>query len=265
MASAESLNNLSGKKLNRNLVLFSIVIPARNEAGDLPKTLAGIVKVLDKAAVPFEIIVVNDHSRDNTLEVLDKFIKQDPRVKLVNNRFAPGYGYAVRCGLEVFKGEVVAILMADASDDPQDIIKYYEKIIQGYECVFGTRFSKQSKIVNYPWPKLVLNRLGNFFIQVFFRLAYNDVTNAFKCYSREAVEGISPLMASRFNLTVEMPLKAILRGYKWCVVPVNWLGRKKGISKWKIEEMGSKYLITILSLWRERLCAGRHRSFGSSQ
>lgn len=237
-----------------NLALsLSIVIPARNEAGNLPGTLNKIIKVLDQAAIPFEIIIVDDHSNDNTNEVLTRIAKQDARVKPVKNIYQPGYGYAVRCGLEVFKADAAVIFMADASDDPEDIIKYHKKIIQGHECVFGTRFSRQSKILNYPGHKLILNRLGNLFIQILFGLPYNDVTNAFKCYSRKTLAGISPLVSGRFNLTVEMPLKAVIRGYKWCVIPVNWYGRKKGISKWKIKELGSGYLFTLLYLWLEKL------------
>lgn len=233
-------------------LFLSIVIPARNEAGNLPYTINIIIKVLGKTAIPFEIIIVDDYSSDNTVEVINCIAQQDARVKLVKNIYALGYGCAVRRGLEVFKGEAVAIFMADSSDDPEDIVKYYNKIIQGYACVFGTRFCSQSKIINYPWPKLILNRLGNFFIQALFWLPYSDVTNAFKCYSRKAIEGIFPLVSNRFNLTVEMPLKAVMGGFKWCVVPVNWTGRKKGVSKWKIEEIGSGYLFIILYLWLKK-------------
>jgi dolichol-phosphate mannosyltransferase len=220
---------------------------------NLPNTLNKIIKVLDKAAIPLEIVVVNDHSNDKTAEIISHIAEQDTRVKLVENTYAPGYGYAVCRGLEVFKGDVVVISMADSSDDPEDIVKYYEKIIEGYECVFGTRFCSQARVINYPWHKFILNRFGNLFIQILFLLPYNDVTNAFKCYSRKAIEGMSPLISCHFNLTVEMPLKAIIRGYKWCVVSTNWYGRDNGVSKWNIKEMGSRYLFIILYLWLEKL------------
>ena len=233
--------------------LLSILIPAHNEAGNLPITIQKIVETLDKAAIPFEVIVVNDHSRDKTAEVITLMSKEDPRIKLVNNTCSKGFGYAVRRGLEVFNGDAVVIVMADLSDDPEDIIKYYKIMLKGYECAFGTRFCRKAKILNYPWHKLILNRLGNFFIQLLFWLPYNDVSNAFKCYSRQAIEGLSPLISCHFNITVEMPLKAITRGYKWCVVPTNWQGRAKGISKFKIKEMGSRYMFIILYLWLEKL------------
>jgi dolichol-phosphate mannosyltransferase len=135
-------------------------------------------------------------------------------------------------------------------------------ICKGHECVFGTRFCRRAKVAGYPFHKLILNRLGNLFIQVLFWLPYNDISNAFKCYSRNAVEGMMPLISSHFNLTVEMPLKAAIRGYKWTVVPVNWSGRQKGISKFIIKEMGSRYLFIVLCLWLEKILSRNdyHRS-----
>ena len=249
-------------KSEKSKPLLSIIIPARNEARNLPNTLQKIIDVLDKALIPLEIIVVNDHSRDNTTKIINKISEEDPRVKLVANTYPRGIGYSVRQGLEIFSGDAVVIVMADSSDYPQDIVKYYKLILKGYECVFGTRFCRQAKVINYPWHKLILNRLGNLFIQLLFWLPYNDVSNAFKCYSRKAIEGISPLISYHFNLTVEMPLKAIIRGYKWCVVPTNWYGRDKGVSKWNIKEMGSRYMFIILYLWLEKSLSRKdyHRS-----
>jgi dolichol-phosphate mannosyltransferase len=233
--------------------LLSILLLAHNEAKNLLATTKKIVAVLDRAAIPLEVVVVNDHSKDNTTEIIKEISKEDPRIKLIENKYPNGYGYALRCGLEAFTGDAVVIAMADASDDPADIIKYYTMICRGYECVFGTRFCNKARVINYPLLKLVLNRLGNLFIQTLFWIPYNDITNAFKCYSRTAIEGMSPLISCHFNLTVEMPLKAIIRGYKWTVVPTNWFGRTGGISKWHIQEMGSRYLFIILYLWLEKL------------
>ncbi len=232
---------------------LSILMPARNEAENLPVTIQKIAVALDAAHVPFEIIVINDHSEDNTAKIIKQISESDPRCKITDNPYLPGYGYAVRRGLEIYKGDAVVIVMADLSDDPQDIVKYYKLICKGNDCVFGTRFCRQAKITGYPPHKLILNRLGNLFIQALFWLPYNDVSNAFKRYSRKVIEGITPLISAHFNLTVEIPLKAIIRGYKWTVVPTNWHGRQKGVSKFKIKEMGSRYLFIILYLWLEKM------------
>lgn len=242
--------------------LLSIIIPARNEAENLSATILNIADVLDKASIPWEIIVASDYSHDNTVQIINQMAQKDSRIKVLENTYPAGYGFAVLRGLEVYTGDAVVIVMADSSDDPYDIVNYYKKIFEGYECVFGTRFCKKAKLINYPWNKFILNRLGNLFVQMLFLLPYNDITNAFKCYSRSAIDGMMPLVSRHFNLTVEMPLKAIIRGYKWCVVPTNWYGRTKGISKWKIQEMGSRYMFTLLYLWLEKSLTKKdyHRS-----
>ena len=171
----------------------------------------------------------------------------------MNNSPPHGFGFAVKRGLENFRGEAVCIVMADLSDSPEDILKYYEKLKDGYECVFGSRFMRGSKVISYPKHKFVINRLANWFIKFLFRLDYNDITNAFKCYRREVIEGIQPILSHHFNLTVELPLKAIVRGYTYAKIPVSWTNREVGISKLKLQEMGSRYLFIVLYVFLESL------------
>ena len=233
--------------------MFSVIIPAHDEAANLSSAIPKIIDTLDKEMIPFEILVVDDHSRDDTERVIAALQAKEKRVRREANDYPQGYGFAVRCGLDAYKGDAAVIVMADSSDEPADIVKYYRKLQEGYDCVFGTRFSRQARLTGYPRHKLVLNRLGNRLIQLLFWLPYNDVTNAFKCYRRAAIDGIQPLISCHFNLTVEMPLKAIVRGYSWCVVPTDWHGREKGLSKWKIKELGSKYVFIILYVWFEKM------------
>jgi dolichol-phosphate mannosyltransferase len=232
---------------------LSIIIPARNEAKNLKATIPNIAKTLDAEKVPFEIIVVDDHSRDDTSRLVAALHEEDGRISRVANDYPPGYGFAVRKGLDVYNGDAAAIVMADGSDEPADIVKYCRVLEKGYDCAFGTRFSRHSKVTGYPRHKFIFNRLGNWFIQLLFWLPYNDVTNAFKCYRRTAIDGIKPLVSCHFNLTVEMPLKAIVRGYTWGVVSTNWYGREKGVSKWRIKEFGSRYMFIILYVWLEKM------------
>jgi dolichol-phosphate mannosyltransferase len=235
-------------------IKLSVVIPAHNEEGCIYNTVASLCKTFMQENIPYEILVINDHSSDNTEKVLVELVQNFQEVRwLANEKYPGGFGYAIRVGLENFSGDAVCVVMADASDEPRDIVKYYRKLQEGYECVFGTRFTRESLIVDYPRHKLVLNRLANWFIKFIFRLDYNDVTNAFKCYRREVIEGVSPLLSAHFNLTVELPLKAIVRGYTYTVVPTNWYNRKTGVSKLTIKEMGSRYLFIVLYILLEKL------------
>jgi dolichol-phosphate mannosyltransferase len=232
-------------------MLLSVVIPAHNEEGGLRKTVDAIDRTLNDAGIPHEILVVDDHSTDGTGEILEWLQTKYPSLRTVPNLRAAGFGNAVHTGLDEYRGDAVCLVMADASDDPQDIVAYYRKLEEGYECAFGSRFAGGGKVVDYPAHKLVLNRLANFFIQLIFGLRYNDVTGAFKCYRRAVIDGIRPILSHHFNITVELPLKAIVRGYSYHVTPIH--GRVTGVSKLRIREMGSRYLFIVLYVLLEKL------------
>ena len=226
---------------------LSIVIPAYNEQDSLPETLNTLYGRLQDAGIEHEIVVVNDKSKDNTLQVLETLAKDIPTLVYYTNTGANGYGSAVRFGLENFKGDCVAVMMADLSDSPDDLVAFYNKMVEGkYDCVFGSRFIKGGKVYDYPRHKLLLNRFVNNAVRVVFGIPYNDFTNAFKLFSRETIHGISPLLSPHFNLTLEMSLKALVRGYTFAVLPNSWRNRKHGTSNLKIKEMGSRYFFIFL-------------------
>ena len=231
---------------------LSIIVPAYNEEDCIESTTQLISERLERDKIDYEILVVNDNSKDNTEAVLQKINQENPRIRYINNYYPNGFGFAVRCGLENFSGDAVAVVMADNSDSPDNMVDYYYKLQEGYDCVFGSRFIKGGKVIDYPRHKLIVNRLANLFIQVLFGLKFNDTTNAFKIYRKEVIEGISPLLSHHFNLTVEMPLKAIVRGYSYTTIPITWRNRTTGISKLKLKEMGSRYLFIVLSIWLEK-------------
>ena len=231
---------------------LSLVMPARNEEGCIATTLERFTDVLTANAVEFEIVVVDDGSTDATADLVAAFSARHPQVVPVTNAGRHGFGMAIRYGLDHITGDAVAIVMADGSDSPEDLLKYYNKLLEGYDCVFGSRFIRGGSVVNYPRHKLLLNRMANGFIRILFGLTFNDITNAFKCYRREVIDGLQPLISPHFNLTVEMPLKALVRGYSYAVVPITWTNRAAGVSKLKLKEMGSRYLFIVLYLWLEK-------------
>ena len=227
---------------------LSVVIPAYNEAENLPDTLRAFYTELHAANIDHELLVINDNSKDNTTEVIQQLQQTIPTIRTIFNPPPHnGFGFAIRKGLENFNGDCVAIVMADLSDSPTDLIKFYNTmIVQKVDCVFGNRFTKGGKVIDYPRKKLFLNRFVNNIISFVFKIRYNDVTNAFKLYSRPAIEGLKPFMSPHFNLTVELPLKAIVRSYTYTIVPNSWQNRKHGTSNLKIREMGSRYFFIVL-------------------
>lgn len=239
---------------------LSVVIPARNEEETIAETVEALIRRLRAEGIEHEVIVVDDGSTDRTGEVLRALQERHPTLRCLCNGPPNGFGLAVRRGLERLTGDAVAIVMGDGSDDPEDVIRGFWRLHEGHECVFGSRFMRGGRTVGYPLHKLLLNRLANNFIRTLFALDYNDVTNAFKCYRREVIEGCRPLISKHFNLTVELPLKAIVRGYDYTVIPISWTNRKSGVSKLRIREMGSRYLFIVLYLFLEKhLSRGDYR------
>jgi len=235
-------------------VKLSVLIPAHNEAASIGSTANNLFAELDRNGIEHEILVINDHSTDQTEVVLQDLAKSIPTFRYLNNSQANGLGLAVRKGLECFSGDAVAVYMADGSDDPNDLVRFFRTMqSNNTDCVFGTRFSKESKLVGYPLLKLILNRGGNGLIRLLFGLRYNDVTNAFKGYRRNVIDGCRPFLSPHFNLTVEIPLKAVVRGYSYAVIPIRWRNRKTGVSALKIQEMGSRYLYIVLNIWLEKM------------
>lgn len=232
---------------------LSVVIPARNEAGNIGRALDVVRARLASDGIPYEIVVVDDGSSDETGAEVESRRRIDGNVLLVRNPGPNGFGRAVRLGLETFTGDAVVVMMADGSDDPEDLVTYYRILRDQAECAFGSRFVAGSEVVDYPRVKLLVNRAANLFIRMLFGTAYNDTTNAFKGYRREVIEGCQPLISPHFNLTVEIPLKAMVRGYTHKVVPIRWRNRKIGSSSLRLEEQGSRYMYIVLNVWLERL------------
>ena len=229
------------------MMKLSVVIPAHNEEGSIYETVTKLYSVLLQNKIQHEILVINDNSSDKTVLILKDLKRTIPTLIYFNNDGSNGFGFAVRYGLERFTGDCVAVMMADLSDSPDDLVKFYNTMCEGgYDCVFGSRFIKGGQVIDYPFLKKKINRLANFIVRISVGMKYNDATNAFKLYKKETIAGIKPFLAPHFNLTLELPLKAIVRGYSYIVLPNSWTNRKHGESKLKIKEMGSRYFFILL-------------------
>jgi dolichol-phosphate mannosyltransferase len=257
---------------NPPLRLLSVIIPARDEEGCIASTVEHLHLELELRGVPHEIIVMDDGSTDRTWPILQEeaqrlntsasvtqvsnsgFSPHEPRevLRAIRNPGPHGFGRAITLGLDAMNGDAAVIFMADESDDCRDVVRYWEKLNEGYDCVFGSRFMKGGGTIDYPPIKLFMNRMANAFVRFLFRHGLNDTTNAFKAYRKEVIDGIRPILSPHFNITVELPLKAIVRGYSFTVIPITWRNRRTGIAKLKIKEMGSRYLFIVLYVWLEK-------------
>ena len=236
---------------------LNIIIPLKNEDEQIEITINLLSEELKNLKKDFVITLIDDHSYDETWNLLNKLKQKYSNIQIYKNDYQPGYGNAVRCGIEKNKSEGVIFFMGDCSDNPKDIINYVDYLDQGFDCVFGSRFTKNSIVEGYPLLKLILNRIANNFIRLLFLIKYNDVTNAFKAYRKELLINFKPIVSRHFNINAELALKAISRGYKYKVIPISWFNRKKNISKFKIKEMQNRYIFTILYVWIEKVLLQR--------
>jgi dolichol-phosphate mannosyltransferase len=225
--------------------MLSVVIPAYNEAQTLGRSIQELTEALNSAGFEYELLVVNDGSSDGTEQKLIELETVYPALRHVNNEHKHGFGHAVRCGLSQYRGEAVAVVMADNSDSPQDLIAYYRMLQEGYQCAFGSRFVPGARVENYPRLKRMLNRLGNWLIGLLFRQRYGDFTNPFKCYRRSVIDGMQPLVSGQFNLAIEMSVKAVAQGATYAVIPTSWRNRDAGLSKFKVVSQSYLYLLTL--------------------
>jgi dolichol-phosphate mannosyltransferase len=231
---------------------LSVVIPARDEAGCIAATVEHLHLELRLHVVPHEIVVVDDGSTDPTWTILQDLHARIPECKPVQNNGEHGFGRAITFGFDQVTGDAVVVMMADESDDCRDVVRYWETLGEGWDAVFGSRFVRGGGVIDYPRHKLLLNRMANLFLRFLFHIPLNDFTNAFKAYRRRVIEGCRPFLSPHFNLTVELPLKTVVRGYSWTVIPITWRNRRAGKSKLKIKEMGSRYLFIALYCWLEK-------------
>lgn len=256
MSSDASMNPVSADEqlsaLPEKLTLLSIVIPARDEEGCIASTVKHLHLELKLHQVPHEIVVVDDGSTDRTWEILEELTASVPVLRPLKNTGEHGFGRAIVFGINQIHGDALVIMMADESDDCRDVVRYWNLLNEGWDCVFGSRFIRGGGVIDYPWLKLKLNRLANTFIRYLFRIRLNDTTNAFKAYRKTVIDGCRPLISPHFNLTVEIPLKAIVRGFSYTIVPITWRNRRSGLPKLKIKEMGSRYFFICMYLWLEK-------------
>jgi len=230
--------------------MLSIIIPLRNEIDNLENIKDNFDKNLKD--IKFEVILINDFSSDGTFQKANDIAKQSANFKVFDNK-KKGLGGAINLGIEKTIGDYICIMMADLSDDFDDLKNYYNKIKDNnLDAVFGSRFTKKSKVIDYPIQKLILNRIFNFFVSLIFWNKYNDYTNAFKIYKKTALLEIMPLISESFNIFLEIPLKIISRNYNYKIIPINWTGRKKGETKFKIKELRAKYLFTLIYCFIEK-------------
>ena len=235
---------------------ISVIIPAYNEEALIKSTIDNIHASLNRHAIIHEIIVIYETSQDNTESVLKNLQKNNSYLTIEKNKGLKGFGNSIQHGIELACGEYVAIMMGDGSDSPEDLISYFLKAEEGYDAVFGNRFMPGGSIIDYPLSKMLLNRLTNFILCFLFFTKYSDTTNAFKLYRRNVILKLKPYVSTHYNITVELPLKILTRGFNFAVLPNSWKNRSGVITGLKVTKLANRYCFSILYCLLEKLLLG---------
>jgi dolichol-phosphate mannosyltransferase len=237
---------------------LSVIIPVYNEEKNIQSTVIKLTK-LQKKINALKLIFIDDFSSDKTFEKISILSKKYSYISIYKNK-KKGLGSAIELGIKKSKFKYVAIFMADLSDSTKDLIRYYNEINNNkYDAVLGSRFIKYSKIKNYPFIKYFLNRIFNNFVKLVFLSDYNDFTNAFKIYKREVLNNLLPIVSENFNVFLEIPLKIISRKYKYQIISIDWQNRKAGKSNFKIKELGSMYIFTLIYCIIEKILLNKKK------
>lgn len=230
---------------------ISIIIPCRDEqenARIIAKNIQENCKYKN-----FEIVFINDFSQDKTEQVLIELSSKFKNISYFNNK-QKGLGGAIKLGLKQSTGDLITIMMADSADSITDLNTYIDLMKSTkFDAIFGSRFIKGSEIVDYPKIKLIINRLGNYLTKFFFMSDYNDFSNSFKIYRKDIFNHINPIVSEDFNIFLELPLKTITRGFTYKIIPIKYYNRTVGTAKFKIKELGSRYLFTMLYCFLEKI------------
>jgi dolichol-phosphate mannosyltransferase len=237
---------------------LSVIIPVYNEEQNAIKTINNLIK-LKKYIRKLEIIFIDDFSNDNTFKKIKKTSRKNYFIKVFQNK-KKGLGAAIEMGIKKSNHDFVCIFMSDSSDSISDLTSYYKIISKNnYDSVLGSRFLKKSKVKNYPLLKLILNRIFNNFVKFIFFSDYNDFTNAFKIYKKDVLKDLLPIVSENFNVFLEIPLKIISRHYTYKIIPINWKNRKIGSSNFKVKELSSMYIFTLLYCMIEKILLNKKK------
>ncbi len=235
---------------------ISIIIPVYNEELLIKSTIENIHSSLNRLSIIHEIIVIYDTCQDNTESILKNLQKNNSYLTVEKNKGLKGFGNSIQHGIEIARGEYVVLMMGDGCDDPEDLIRYYKKAEEGFDAVFGNRFMRGGSIIDYPLFKLLLNRLINFIICVLFYTTYSDTTNAFKLYRRNVILKLKPYVSVHYNITVELPIKIMTRGFNYAVLPNSWKNKSGLLTRLKVTKMANRYWFSILYCLLEKLFLG---------
>lgn len=243
---------------------ISFVIPFHNEAKNVGPMIEQVYKYANLKKWDFEIIPVNDRSTDETQKILNRYAKKYPQVKPTTRKISSeelgnSMGKALVLGSKKATGDIIIWTMGDRADQPETYGKIVDKIAEGYDMVFGSRYMSGGTWGSLDPTKAFLSSRGTVLAKILFGIKVHDITNAFRGFRRELLQNIT-LASSGFAISPELAIKAHLKGYKMGEVPTVYFDRVEGVSNFKLWKMSLSYLKLYFELLLIKLFGGRQET-----
>lgn len=211
---------------NDSPIQFSIVVPFLNEQENIPPLYMKLTEVMDGIGEPYELVFVDDGSKDNTFKVLSDIYEHDRRVNVVRLRRNFGQTAALKAGFDFARGEVIISMDGDLQHDPDEIPRFVEKLEEGYDLVSGWRHQRKDAWLTRQLP----SRIANWMMAKLSGIELHDFGTTFKAYRREIIQEIQ-LYGELHRF---IPALASSSGAKIAEVPIQNLHRKNGRSNYGI-------------------------------
>ena len=209
---------------------FDILIPVFNENETIIKTLKNIISAVK---YNYNIFICYDYDEDPTLKIIKENFDNNSKIVFIKNS-SKGFNSALISGFKRSKAEAVIFYMADDHINHNTINLCYEKFKEGYQVICPSRFVRGGKMVGNPILKSILTRLASFFLFYFTSFPIKDSTNSFRLFSRDLLDKIKIESDKGFTLSLELTAKAHRLKYKIIEIPVVWIEREKGKSRFKL-------------------------------
>ncbi len=226
----------------------TVVIPCHNEEMNIEPLVTQLMSLYGEYI--HEIIPVDDNSQDGTAEVIRGLAEADTRIRPIFRTPPNGVGRALAEGYRAATGRYVLSMDCDFQHLLPEIRDLFDAAAKGYDVVVGSRFSRHSVLLNYPFKKILANRGFHALAQVMFLRKFRDLTNNLKLLRREVVEQLQ-LTQPHFAVNAEIGLQPLLMGYSVREVPISWIQRTPdmGVSSFRLAKVGSGYWQVLFRLW----------------
>lgn len=228
---------------------ISAVIPCHNEEMNVEPLVANLKRYYDDYL--HEIVLVDDNSTDRTAEVIRRLAEADPKIRPVFRTPPNGVGRAISEGFRAATGRYILSMDSDFQHLLPEIRDLFDEAVKGYDVVVGSRFSRHSVLLNYPFQKIVANRGFHLLARAVLRSPVRDLTNNLKLIRREVVEHLD-LTQPGFAVNAETGLLPVEMGYQVKEVPISWINRTPdmGVSSFSLAKVGGGYWDVLWKLWR---------------